>query len=110
MTSPENSSHQNRHSYNGDYKYAWIGVPTSTCPCYVQSNSPNGNFGIDAAISVIAHELVETATNPQLSSGWFSTQYGVENADQVKFTLKSCIYCFTLIFTKTNNDSLQNLL
>ena len=71
------------HSYNGIYKYAWIGVPPSTCPgCFLYSNTPNGNFGVDAAVSVIAHELAEAATDPTFV-GWTDPVYGEENADMV---------------------------
>ena len=45
-------------------KYAWVGVPPASCPCYPQKTSPNGNAFIDGAVSVIGHELAEAATNP----------------------------------------------
>jgi hypothetical protein len=35
-------------------------------------------------VSVVAHELAEAATNPVLTTGWFSTDNNVENADQVR--------------------------
>jgi len=74
------------------YKFGWIGVPKPGCPCYPPSNelkSPNGNPALDAAISVIAHELAEAATDPT-GDGWcyrgtspscFASGT-VENADQ----------------------------
>ena len=51
--------------------------------CIYQPNSPNGNAAVDSAVSVIAHELAEAATDP-LQTGWFfkSGSGLVENADQ----------------------------
>jgi len=71
------------------YKFSWVGVPKTGCNCYVQTNSPNGDFGVDAAISVIAHELTETVTDPT-GGGWCYSgaqtscfaSGSVENADQ----------------------------
>ena len=70
-------------------KFAWIGVPPASCPgCYLFTNTPNNNFGVDAAVSVVAHELAEAATDPTFR-GW---QYGYENADLCAwyFPYKSC--------------------
>ena len=76
--------HSSASTSAGNLKFAFVGVPPSSCSgCYAQSTSPNGNFGVDGAVSVIAHELAEAATNP-LGTGWFyqsSTLY-VENGDQ----------------------------
>ncbi len=47
-----------------DVKFAWVGVPPASCNCYAQMTSPNGNAAIDAAVSVIGHELAETVTDP----------------------------------------------
>ena len=71
------------YNNNGDYKYAWVGVPTEGCSCYVQTDSPNGDFGVDAAISCIAHELAETVTDPN-GDGWFYSDgtNSAENGDQ----------------------------
>jgi len=82
------------HSYasssTATYKFGWIGIPPSTCGgCIPQTTSPNGDAGTDAAVSVIAHELAEAATDPT-GGGWcysgtstscFSSGT-VENADQ----------------------------
>ena len=46
------------------------------------SNSANGNFGADGAVSVYAHEVVETVTN--YAGAWVSRSgptSGQENAD-----------------------------
>ena len=78
------------HTFRGNYKYAWVGVPPTDCAdCFTQTNSPNSNAGVDSAISVIGHELSEAVTDPT-GFGWcysygqpdcFSSG-GVENADQ----------------------------
>jgi len=67
-------------------QYGFIGDPTaSQTGCYIQSNSPNGNFGADAMASVIAHELIETVTDPTGTAWWDSKRrsstYGYEDAD-----------------------------
>ena len=41
--------------------------------------SPNGNAAIDSAVSVIAHELAEAVTDPNLNA-WYNSN-GYENAD-----------------------------
>ena len=54
----------------GDYKYAWIGVPPPSCSgCIQQTDSPNGDAGIDAAVNTLAHELAEACTDP-VGTGW----------------------------------------
>jgi hypothetical protein len=67
-------------------QYGFIGDPTaSQTGCYIQSNSPNGNLGADAMASVIAHELIETVTDPTGTAWWDSKRrsstYGYEDAD-----------------------------
>jgi hypothetical protein len=68
-----------------DAKYAFVG-DASRCisSCAAQSTSPNGNPGVDGMISVIAHELEEAATDPDLNAWYFSS--GNENADQCAWT------------------------
>ena len=79
---------------NQQYKFAFIGVPPNTCGCFGQSGaSPNGNPGVDALISVMSHELTETATDP-LFDGWWSSSTGNENGDECNFNFPAC-------FTKT---------
>jgi hypothetical protein len=65
-----------------DIKYSFVGNP-DRCPtaCEWQTTvSPNGNTGADGMASVIAHELSETVTDPDLNA-WFDTR-GYENADK----------------------------
>src|SRR4029453_5120921 len=61
-----------------DVKYSFVGNPTA-CPlvgasvgnCSAQTaSSPNGDVGVDAMVSVIAHELEEAVTDPDLNA-WF---------------------------------------
>jgi hypothetical protein len=69
-----------------DIKYSFIGNP-DRCPsaCSVQTTtSPNGNPGADGMASIIAHELVETVTDPDLNA-WYDTR-GRENADKCAWT------------------------
>jgi Phosphate-induced protein 1 conserved region len=67
------------HTYSGDFKYSWVGIPATGCACFAQTTSPNGDAAVDAAVSVIAHELMETATDPLLDA-WFDAS-GNENGD-----------------------------
>ena len=64
-----------------DIKYAFIGNP-DRCPsaCEAQNTGPNGNAGADGMASIIAHELVEAVTDPDLNA-WYDRR-GLENADK----------------------------
>ncbi len=69
-----------------DIKYAFIGNP-DRCPsaCEAQyPKSPNGNAGADGMASVIAHELEESVSDPDLNA-WYDTR-GEENADKCAWT------------------------
>ena len=68
-----------------DIKYAFIGNP-DRCPsaCAAQSTGPNGNAGADGMASIIAHELEEATTDPDLNA-WFDGR-GAENADKCAWT------------------------
>lgn len=81
-------------------KYAFIGNP-DRCPsaCSVQTTSPNGNAGADAMASIIAHELSEAATDPNLNA-WYDHR-GYENADK-------CAWTFGTTYT-TSNGSIANM-
>ena len=69
-----------------DIKYSFVGDPTGPklANCSAQSIGPNGNAGVDAMASVIAHELEETATDPDLNA-WYDSS-GYENADKCAWT------------------------
>jgi hypothetical protein len=66
-------------------KYSFVGNP-DRCPsaCAAQTVGPNGNAGADAMASIIAHELEEAVTDPQLNA-WYDRQ-GAENADKCAWT------------------------
>src|SRR5262245_30184749 len=68
-----------------DIKYAFIGNPGGNGACSMQTSvSPNGNPGADAMASVIAHELEESATDPDLNAWYDRRSY--ENADKCAWT------------------------
>src|SRR5215471_21769786 len=68
-----------------DIKYAFIGNP-DRCPsaCAAQTTGPNGNAGADGMASIIAHELEESASDPDLNA-WYDRR-GAENADKCAWT------------------------
>jgi Phosphate-induced protein 1 conserved region len=75
-----------RGSISGsDIKYSFVGNP-ARCPssCEAQSTSPNGNAGADGMASIIAHELEEATTDPDLNA-WYDSS-GEENADKCAWT------------------------
>jgi phosphate-induced protein 1 len=63
------------------------------------ASSPNGDPGVDAMVSVMAHELEETATDPQ-GTGWYASN-GQENGDL-------CAWTFGTTYTAPNG-SLANM-
>lgn len=77
-------------------KYSFVGNP-DRCPsaCEAQTISPNGNAGADGMASIIAHELEEAATDPQLNA-WYDRR-GYENADK-------CAWTFGLTFQLPNGS------
>lgn len=79
-----------------DIKYAFVGNP-DRCPsaCEAQTTSPNGNAGADGMASVLAHELEEAVTDPDLNA-WYDTQ-GRENADK-------CAWKFGTTYTVSNGS------
>ena len=83
-----------------DIKYSFVGNP-DRCPsaCAAQTTGPNGNAGADGMASIIAHELEEATTDPDLNA-WYDTR-GQENADK-------CAWTFGTTHT-TSNGSLYNV-
>jgi hypothetical protein len=72
---------------SSDIKYSFVGNPATKCPssCSAQTaSSPNSNVGADAMASIIAHELEEAATDPDLNA-WYDSS-GAENADKCAWT------------------------
>jgi hypothetical protein len=84
-----------------DIKYAFVGNP-DRCPsaCEEQTTSPNGNAGADGMASIIAHELEEATTDPDLNA-WYDRR-GEENADK-------CAWTFGVTHT-ASNGSLYNMI
>jgi hypothetical protein len=77
--------HTNGTIAGSDIKYAFIGNPARCLSaCAAQSTSPNGSAGADGAASIIAHELEEAATDPDLNA-WYDNR-GEENADKCAWT------------------------
>ena len=77
------------HTYGtisgANIKYAFIGNANRCLSgCAAQTTSPNGNPGVDGMISVIAHELEETVTDPNLNA-WYDSK-GAENGDKCAWT------------------------
>jgi hypothetical protein len=79
-----------------DIKYAFIGNP-DRCPsaCEAQTTGPNGNAGADGMASIIAHELEEATTDPDLNA-WYDRR-GAENADK-------CAWTFGTMSTASNGS------
>lgn len=77
--------HTNGTIAGTDIKYSFVGNP-DRCPsaCEAQTTSPNGNAGADGMASVIAHELEEATTDPDLNA-WYDRR-GYENADKCAWT------------------------
>jgi len=68
-----------------DIKYSFVGnAARCITSCAGQSTGPNGNAGADGMASIIAHELEETATDPDLNA-WYDSS-GAENADKCAWT------------------------
>ena len=80
------------HTYGmiagSNIKYAFIGNP-DRCPsaCAAQTVSPNGNAGADGMASIIAHELEEAVTDPNINA-WYQGRFQ-ENADKCAWTFGS---------------------
>ena len=98
-----------------DMKYSFVGDPGTNKACIGQtqtSYSPNSNVGADAMASVIAHELEETATDPD-GTGWWNSTTGQENGDQCawKFGTTSTVSSTTTLsgaITGATNNGATN--
>ena len=74
-----------------DIKYSFVGNP-DRCPsaCEAQTTGPNGNAGADGMASIIAHELEEATTDPDLNA-WYDRR-GQENADKCRLDVRHNLY------------------
>jgi hypothetical protein len=69
----------------GHIRYSFVGnAARCITSCAAQSTSPNGNPGVDGLISVMAHELEEATTDPDLNA-WYDSS-GAENGDKCAWT------------------------
>jgi len=69
-------------------KYSFVGNANRCLnACAAQTNGPNGNAGVDGMVSVIAHEMEEANTDPNLNA-WFDPR-GYEDADKCAWTFGS---------------------
>jgi hypothetical protein len=77
-----------------DIKYSFVGNP-DRCPsaCEQQTTGPNGNAGADGMASIIAHEMEEAISDPDLNA-WYDRR-GAENADK-------CAWTFGTTYTVAN--------
>jgi hypothetical protein len=88
------------HTYatisGSNIKYSFVGNP-DRCPssCAAQTTGPNGNAGADGMASIIAHELEEAVTDPNLNA-WYDRR-GYENADK-------CAWTFGTTYTVSNGS------
>ncbi len=88
--------HNNASYNNTPIQYAFVGnAAASLGSCAVQSTSPNGDAEADAMVSVVAHELEEAASDPQLSAWWDAS--GNETADK-------CVWTFGTTYTAPNGS------
>jgi hypothetical protein len=77
---------------NGRVRYSFVGNAARCLnACAAQTTGPNGNAGVDAMLSVVAHELEEATTDPDPRSGWVDSG-GSENADKCAWTFGSRQY------------------
>ena len=92
--------HDNGTVNGHDVKFSFVGDASRNLGvCAEQtSSSPNGNPAADAMASVVAHELEEATTDPDLNA-WFDTR-GYENADKCAWTFGT---------TYTSNGALANM-
>jgi len=83
-----------------DIKFSFVGNP-ARCPsaCAAQTIGPNGNAGADGMASIIAHELEEAVTDPDLNA-WYDSR-GQENADK-------CAWTFGTLY-RTSNGAYANM-
>lgn len=82
-------------------KYSFVGNANRCLnACSIQTSSPNGNAGVDGMVSVIAHELEETNTDPNLNA-WYDAN-GAEDADK-------CAWTFGQTLLQTSTGAFYNM-
>ncbi len=93
------------HTYGSlggtNIKYAFVGNANRCLnACAAQTNGPNGNAGVDGMVSVIAHELEEANTDPNLNA-WYDAN-GAEDADK-------CAWTFGQSLSQTSTGAFYNM-
>ncbi|MBK6844866.1 MAG: hypothetical protein IPG88_21615 [Gemmatimonadetes bacterium] len=86
------------NGFNYIIKYAVMPYAASKAICtsnLIENKSPNDNLGVDAEVSALAHELVETVTDPQFNAWYDAQSPGQENADK-------CAWKFGSTYTTPN--------
>ena len=91
------------HTYGtiagSNIKYSFVGnADRCLSSCAAQNQGPNGNAGADAMASIIAHELEEAVTDPNINA-WYQGRYQ-ENADKCAWTFGA---------TYSSNGALANM-
>jgi len=82
-------------------KFAFVGNPNRCLSaCAAQTTGPNGNAGVDGMVSVLAHELEETLTDPN-GNAWFDAK-GAESADK-------CAWTFGQSLQRASNGASYNM-
>jgi hypothetical protein len=77
--------HTHANLNGNDIKYSFVGnAARCITSCAIQAVGPNGNGGVDGMISVVAHELEEATSDPDLNA-WYDSG-GAENADKCAWT------------------------
>lgn len=72
-------------------RYSFVGNANRCLnACAAQTVGPNGNAGVDGMVSVVAHELEEATSDPDLNA-WYDSQ-GAENADKCAWTFGHAQY------------------
>ena len=75
----------------GHIRYSFVGnANRCLSACSAQTVGPNGNGGGDGMVSVIAHELEEATSDPDLNA-WYDGS-GAENADKCAWTFGHAQY------------------
>jgi hypothetical protein len=116
--------HWNGNHNNSNIKFAWIGNSISQCPntCgrFLKINgtylTPNNDFVSDSIVSVMAHEISETITDPDLNAwydskgnemgglcAWnFGTPFYIDNGAQADIKLKDTYYLIQKLWVNEN--------
>ena len=72
-------------------RYSFVGNANRCLnACAAQTTGPNGNAGVDGMVSVVAHELEEATSDPDLNA-WYDSG-GAENADKCAWTFGHAQY------------------